>query len=450
MSEFSNSINWDSFIEYYCQQNNTNLLFNNEILKKTKLVDNKDNSFVILVEQSHHIQLMQQYQQNLVSLFSKLFGVVPQFKFVIEWNKETNNRPSITIINDEVDPNINFTNYVVGDFNKNAIRLAKEVLEKSTSTYNPIFIYSKTGLGKTHLLSAVANEFKNKWVDKKLRYVNAQTFLKELYVIFEEKNNNSLKIEEFKNIYSEYDVLLIDDIQYLANKSKTNEILFTIFNNLTNKKKVIILSSDRSPNELNGFEDRMISRFSSGITCKINEPEDDSLKLIINNTLGDKKINLTDDAINLVTNTFNKDIRELIGVLNKIAFLNSNVENKETLLDLKEVQEVLEIDSTVIGYNKKITALRPSNIIDVVAKIYNIKSTDIIENSRKKNIATARHICMYIMREYGKFQLKDIGYAIGNRDHTTVLNGVEKIKSIILEDKEFNSLINSIIKKISI
>ena len=248
MSEFSNSINWDSFIEYYCQQNNTNLLFNNEILKKTKLVDNKDNSFVILVEQSHHIQLMQQYQQNLVSLFSKLFGVVPQFKFVIEWNKETNNRPSITIINDEVDPNINFTNYVVGDFNKNAIRLAKEVLEKSTSTYNPIFIYSKTGLGKTHLLSAVANEFKNKWVDKKLRYVNAQTFLKELYVIFEEKNNNSLKIEEFKNIYSEYDVLLIDDIQYLANKSKTNEILFTIFNNLTNKKKVIILSSDRSLN----------------------------------------------------------------------------------------------------------------------------------------------------------------------------------------------------------
>ncbi|MDE5617805.1 MAG: chromosomal replication initiator protein DnaA [Ureaplasma sp.] len=450
MSEFNNSVNWDNFIDYYCKQNNTNLLFNNEILKKTKLVDSDTNNFVVLVEQNNHIELMEQYQDNLIIAFSQLFGIVPKFKFVDEWKKQDNKKTNIIIINDEVDPNINFSNYVVGNFNKNAIRLAKEVLKTSTSTYNPIFIYSKTGLGKTHLLSAVANEYKIKWTNKKLRYVNAQTFLKELYIIFEEKNNNSLKIEEFKNIYSEYDILLIDDIQYLANKSKTNEILFTIFNNLTNKKKIIILSSDRSPNELNGFEDRLISRFSSGITCKINEPEDDSLKLIINNTLGDKHINLTDDAISLVTNTFNKDIRELIGVLNKIAFLNSNLENKDTLLDLKEVQEVLEIDSTVIGYNKKITALRPSTIIDVVAKIYNIKSSDIIENSRKKNIATARHICMYIMREYGKFQLKDIGYAIGNRDHTTVLNGVEKIKSIILEDKEFNSLINSIIKKISI
>lgn len=436
---------WEQTLNEYKSTINNDLFFS-EIISPTKLVNIQANQ-AFVVTKPNNISLLENHLDSLSNVLSQVVGQELMIKLVDsnDINHHLETQEEKKDLNAYIDPSIKYDSYVVGEFNKNAFKLASHLSDTSTSIFNPIFIYSKTGLGKTHLLIAMVNEFKNKYPSKVIHYVEAQTFIREIFNCFEEKNNTSL-IEALKNKYCNLDVLVIDDIQYLADKKKTNEILFTIFNHLTMNKKPIIMSSDRPPYELNGFEDRMISRFSSGITCKIDEPDDESVKVIISKSLSARNIYLTDDASLLLTDFCDKDIRKLLGLINKVIFFGSD---ESGLLNKEKIQNILEVDNKIIGYNKKNTFAHPSSIIETVCKIYNIKTADIVSNSRKKNITIARHVVMYIMREFAKLQLKDIGGFLGNRDHTTVLNGVEKVKSLIASDKEFSQLINSIIKKLS-
>lgn len=443
-TDFSNL--WTQTINIYSEENN-NQLFINEVVKPTNFFDLIDSKLIILVNKKSDIKLLEQCKERLENIFNELTNVQIEIIFIDkeEKNKYQSTNEAIVEDNQTIDSNINFDNYVISDFNKNAYRLANQIIENSSSPYNPIFIYSKTGLGKTHLLIAMVNEFIKKHNDKKIKYIESSTLISEIFNCFEEKNNSRL-IEDLKKKYSNYDVLIIDDVQYFANKSKTNEILFTIFNNLKNNKKTIVMTSDRTPTELNGFEDRMISRFSSGISCKIDEPDENTLKTIISKKLIASNVYLTEDAIDMVANYCDKDIRNVIGLLNKIVFL---LGDKNGLINQNEIKAILEVDNQLFGYNKKNPFAHPSKIIENVAKVYNVKVADIVSNSRKKNVATARHVAMFIMRENYKLQLKDIGSFLGNRDHTTVLSGVEKIKGLITKDKDFSKLVNSIIKKIN-
>lgn len=440
---------WQQAIDKY-RNENSNDLFIVEVVEPTKLINVIQNEAIVGVNNSDHFNFLENIKSKLETILSSFMKKNINIKFVDIADKDkyvsvSNNVPIKDTGAIGLDKSIYYSSYVVGDFNKDAFRLANQLSETSSSTFNPIFIYSKTGLGKTHLLTAMVNEFEKKYPNKKIHYVESQTFIREVFSCFEEKNNSSL-IENLKNRYCEFDVLVIDDIQYLADKNKTNEILFTIFNNLTQKKKTIIMTSDRGPHELNGFEDRMISRFSSGISCRICEPDNESLKIIISKVLNEQNIYLTNEAMMLIVDFCDRDIRKLLGLVNKIIFF---VDNKNNLLDKDNIKNILEIENKVIGYNKKNTFAHPSIIMEKVAKIYNIKISDLRDNSRKKNVATARHLVMFIMREHAKLQLKDIGGFLGNRDHTTVLNGVEKIKSLINSDKEFSKVVNSIIKKLS-
>lgn len=443
-TDFSNL--WTQTINIYSEENN-NQLFINEVVKPTNFFDLIDSKLIILVNKKSDIKLLEQCKERLENIFNELTNVQIEIIFIDkeEKNKYQSNNEAIVEDNQTIDSDINFDNYVISDFNKNAYRLANQIIENSSSPYNPIFIYSKTGLGKTHLLIAMVNEFIKKHNDKKIKYIESSTLISEIFNCFEEKNNSRL-IEDLKKKYSNYDVLIIDDVQYFANKSKTNEILFTIFNNLKNNKKTIVMTSDRTPTELNGFEDRMISRFSSGISCKIDEPDENTLKTIISKKLIASNVYLTEDAIDMVANYCDKDIRNVIGLLNKIVFL---LGDKNGLINQNEIKAILEVDNQLFGYNKKNPFAHPSKIIENVAKVYNVKVADIVSNSRKKNVTTARHVAMFIMRENYKLQLKDIGSFLGNRDHTTVLSGVEKIKGLITKDKDFSKLVNSIIKKIN-
>lgn len=436
---------WTQTINLYSEENN-NQLFVSEVVKPTNFFALKENKLIILVNKPEDVKLLEQSKERLTSIFSDLAKTPVEILFISEDDKKLYEQDKVEVLNEQiVDNELNFDNYVISDFNKNACRLIDQIIDKSSSPYNPIFIYSKTGLGKTHLLIAMINEFVKKHPDKKIRYVESSTFISEILNCFEEKNNSRL-IEDLKAKYSSYDVLIIDDVQYFANKTKTNEILFTIFNNLKNNKKTIIMTSDRTPNELNGFEERMISRFSSGISCKIDEPDENAIKTIISKKLMAANVYLTEDAIELVANFCDRDIRSVIGALNKIIFL---IGDKNGLITKSEIKSILEVDNQIIGNSRKNPFAHPSKIIESVAKVYNVKVADIISNSRKQNVATARHVAMFIMRESYKLQLKDIGGFLGNRDHTTVLSGVEKIKSLMDKDKDFSKLINSIIKRLN-
>ena len=434
---------WDKTLNQYKLINN-NQLFITEVLEPIKVIGQDENTIYLLVGDKNHIELLANTSEEITKIWNSFSKT--NHNLIFTDNKSIINQYLEKPINIEKkwDSTITFENYIIGDFNKNAYLLIEQVIKNGESKFNPIFIYSKTGLGKTHLLIATINELLLKYPDKKIFYIDAQSFIAEVFKYFQDKTHHLL--EEFKKFYSSLDVLVIDDIQYLSDKNKTNEVLFQIFNNLISEKKTIILTSDKIPSELNGFEDRMISRFSSGITCKINLPDNESIKQIIKNNLKNK-ITISNEGINLLTNFYNTDIRKLIGILNKIVFFYST--NEKNNLEQGEIKNILEMENKIIGENKKPIIANPSFIIEVVAKTFNVKLLDLSNNTRKKNITTARHVAMYIMREHAKLQLKDIGNFLGKRDHTTVLNGIEKIKSIILQDKDFANMVDTIIKKIS-
>lgn len=434
---------WDITLNQYKLINNNELFFI-EVLQPIKIIGANNNQIYLLVSDKDHLGLIENIQQEINNIWNSYNQRNDNLFFTVDKDIIENQKNEIINQTKKWDSSISFENYIIGDFNKNAYLLIEQVIKNGSSQFNPIFIYSKTGLGKTHLLLATINELLIKYPDKKIFYTDAQSFIAEVFKYFQDKTHNLL--EEFKNFYSNLDILVIDDIQYLSDKTKTNEVLFQIFNNLINNKKTIIITSDKIPSELNGFEDRMISRFSSGITCKINLPDNDSIKQIIKNNLKNK-ININNEGISLLTNFYNTDIRKLIGILNKIIFFYSS--NEKNNLDQNEIKNILEIENKIVGDNKKPIIANPSFIIEVVAKTFNVKLLDLSDNTRKKNITIARHVAMYIMREHAKLQLKDIGNFLGKRDHTTVLNGIEKIKSIILQDKEFSNMIDNIVKKIS-
>lgn len=436
---------WEETIKKYSLENK-NSLFIEEIIKPTKFFKVINNDFVVLVNKNEDLELVKINKNRMQVILNELTNKNFNLIFINNSEIDQYSQPKMEIPSN-LNSSMTFENYVLGNFNKNAHRLMTDMLNTGHSSFNPIFIYSKTGLGKTHLLMATANEFIPKFSDKKVIYLESQTFIREVFRTFEE-DKNSILIENIKDKYESCDMLIIDDIQYLAEKNKTNEILFTIFNNLIANKKIIIMTSDRPPQELNGFEARMISRFSSGITCKIDEPELSAIETIIENLLKKQNIQLTPAALDILSNFCDKDIRKLLGLLNKIIFF-SNIDENNRQLNENNIKTILEVDGQILGENKKLFFANPSKIMEIVCKIYNIKVADVVGNSRKKNIAMCRHVIMYIMREHHKMPLKDIGNFLGNRDHATVLNGIEKVKTLKMNDKEFAQLISSIVKKIT-
>lgn len=445
--------NWEATINMYAINIKNDFLIK-DIFDSTKVLEIINNKLYILCNNEY----IQNYINENSDEFSKVFNNISNENITIsclnleEWNiinKTLNNSLNNEINNNYLDKSFNFNNYVIGDFNKNAYTLIKDIIEKGKSDFNPIFIYSSTGLGKTHLTSALANSFKNKFSNKSICYIDAINFTKE---IFQAIQLGSTKIEELKQRFCNYDLLIIDDVQYLADKNKTNEVLFHIFNNLIKNNKILIMTADKSPDNLHGFEERMISRFASGITTKIKIPDEESIKKIIQETLQSTNLIISDDSIKYIYECFNNDIRILIGTINKIIFFSKT--NESNIIDEKTIKDILEIEhrnnmlkSTNQNSNKD-KYINPGVIISNVSKLYNLSSNEIIGNSRKKEIAFARHIIMYILKLEFNMSYKEIGSLLGNRDHTTVMNGVEKIKEIILKDIELKNVIDSIIKKI--
>jgi chromosomal replication initiator protein len=286
---------------------------------------------------------------------------------------------------DNLNPRYVFDTFVVGSFNELAYAAAQAIIKNPGKSYNPFFIYGPTGLGKTHLIQAIGNSIKEKFPGKTVHYIPLEKFAVD-YV--NSLRNN--KPNEFKQKYRQYDVLIMDDVQFISNKEKTQEELFHLFNSLYENNKQIVFSSDKHPNYIPGLEDRLRSRFGSGMIVDVTEPETESKVAIIKSKLEENGIDLSDDIIDYIALSISGSIRELEGTLNTII---CQVQFKKRDLTLIEVKKLIKNN---IKPKKSVSV---QNIVKTISDFYDIAEDSIYEKTRRKEIVKARQVIMYILRE---------------------------------------------------
>lgn len=322
--------------------------------------------------------------------------------------------------NDNLNPKYSFETFVVGPYNALAHAAAKTVGDKPGVVYNPLFIYGQTGHGKTHLIQAVGNHIKRS--GQKVFYVTSERFAVDYFNSLQSGSANS-----FKDKYRQYDVLIMDDVQFLATKEKTQEELFHLFNALHDYNKQIIFSSDIHPALLSGMEDRLQSRFSQGMIVDIPAPDLESRVAILKAKAAQNSIMLNDDVVDHLANTIEGNIRELEGALNTI-MCQSQLTGRALTLD--------EVRNIIKNNTRPRKTLAIADVVDKVARYYDIDEASIYEKTRRKEVVKPRQIIMYILREDYQVSYPAIGKKLGGRDHTTVIHSCEKVRADLKNNNE--------------
>lgn len=356
----------------------------------------------------------------------------------------TNTVSPATLQNANLNPKYTFDTFVVGANNNLAHAASLAVAESPGEIYNPLFIYGGVGLGKTHLMHSIANFILKNNPKAKILYVTSEKFTNELIDAIRNKNN--ISTTEFREKYRNNDVLLIDDIQFIIGKESTQEEFFHTFNALHEAKKQIIISSDKPPKEIATLEGRLKSRFEWGLIADISSPDYETRMAILRKKeerdSKEKGYHLDDEVIQYIATNIKSNIRELEGALNRITAMSS-LEHREITVEL--AQEALK---DMISPNAK-REITPDLILLTVAEHFHIKTDDIKGSKRSADIVIPRQIAMYLCREMTSTPLKAIGKLMGNRDHTTVLHGVEKISKEIETSDDLKNTIDIIKKKLN-
>ncbi|WP_102399229.1 chromosomal replication initiator protein DnaA [Haloimpatiens massiliensis] len=340
-------------------------------------------------------------------------------------------------ITSTLNPKYTFDSFVIGNSNRFAHAASLAVAESPAKAYNPLFIYGGVGLGKTHLMHAIGHYVLENNPNSKVVYVTSEKFTNELI--------NSIKDDknvEFRNKYRNVDILLIDDIQFIAGKERTQEEFFHTFNALHEANKQIILSSDRPPKEIPTLEDRLRSRFEWGLIADIQAPDFETRIAILKKKADVENLNIPNEVMVYIANKIKSNIRELEGALIRIVAFSS-LTNKEISVDL--ASEALK-DIISNSQSKQITI---SSIQDIVSSYFNLSVDDFKSSRRTRNIAYPRQIAMYLCRKLTDMSLPKIGEEFGGRDHTTVIHAYEKISNNLKKDNGLKSTIEDLSNKIS-
>jgi len=335
-----------------------------------------------------------------------------------------------------------FDNFIVGPSNKEAHSAALACAYTPGKFYTPLFIFGNSGLGKTHLLNAIGNYIKTNDPSKRVFYTSTMDFV--TAVVNSIKDNS---IEQFKQRMNQLDILLMDDIQFIAGKEKSHEVFFNIFNELANKKKQIVLTSDRNPSEIKGLEERLISRFASGLSVGMDSPEFETSLAILKFRLETQSVNpdfVDDEALAYIATNYSKDVRNLEGALNRLLFYSINFSGSETI-DFKVALNAFKGTSNSSDKNE----ISVNKIKRVVSDYYGLTKQQLVSNSRTKNIATARHISMYFCRKFLDLPFIKIGEEFGKRDHSTVINACDKVEQNLKSDLNFKQAIIELEKLIN-
>ena len=335
-----------------------------------------------------------------------------------------------------LNPRYNFDTFVVGKGNELAQAASLAVAQKPGEVYNPLFIYGGVGLGKTHLIQAIGNKILEKTPNKKILYVSCEKFTNDFV-----KSISSNRMDRFKHAYRSVDVLLVDDIQFLAGKESTQEEFFHTFNDLHQANKQVIITSDRPPKAIPALENRLVSRFEWGMIADISAPDLETRAAILKAKCQEKNCRLDNEVINYIAANIQNNVRELEGALNKIIAYHQLNGTEPTLENVKKI--LASLTST-----QRRTSITPKQIVSLIAQFYDIKIEDLLGACRKKSLALPRQIVMFLMREELKSSYPSIGQEIGGRDHTTAMHAHLKISRALDEDEKINQDIRLIKEKL--
>lgn len=422
----------------------------NTWIKSCEPISISSNTIKISVPNSFTQDILEKRYKDLVinsieAACSKLYKIefliaseIQDIEEVPEKKKASNNKDTMSVtVNDEMSSTLNpkytFASFVIGNSNRFAHAASLAVAESPAQAYNPLFIYGGVGLGKTHLMHAIGHYILQNNPNSKVVYVSSEKFTNELINAIKDDKN-----EEFRNKYRNVDVLLIDDIQFIAGKERTQEEFFHTFNTLHEANKQIILSSDRPPKEIPTLEDRLRSRFEMGLITDIQAPDFETRIAILRKKAQMENIEVSNEVTNYIAKNIKSNIRELEGALTRV-IAYSSLTNRTISFDLA-VEALKDIITTT--KNEEITVNR---IKEKVASVFNIKMEDFNSKKRTRSIAYPRQIAMYLSRELTDLSLPKIGEEFGGRDHTTVIHAHDKIVKDIQVNEEIKSKIEKII-----
>jgi chromosomal replication initiator protein len=331
---------------------------------------------------------------------------------------------------DNLNPRYTFDTFVIGSFNELAYTAAQAAITRPGITYNPLFIYGETGRGKTHLIQAIGNQFKKLYPNRKVYYLTSEKFAVEYTDSVQQGNGN-----RFKEKYRQYDLLIMDDVQFLSKKEKTQEELFHLFNALYDNNKQIIFSSDRPPVAIQDIADRLRGRLASGMTVDISEPDPESRIAIVRKKVAQHGITLSDEVAEYIATAVSGSIRELEGVINSIV---CHTQVKGIPPDIAEVRQSLR------SFSRPTKTVSVKHVVSKIAEFYGIDEESIYEKTRRREVVRPRQVIMYILREDFSVSYPTIGSKLGGRDHTTVIHSCEKVKREVETDMELAKEIQDI------
>ncbi len=421
-------------------------------LKKSQLLENKDGTYSIgLPNTFAKVWVEEKYHKNLLGIMRNFDDSVRKLEFTVlkEDSSQEKKAPTQKTLRHDttpvqpiqnnrldfrVDPDTNLnprytlSSFVVGSSNELAFAAAEAIIKSVGTKYNPFFIYGGVGVGKTHLIQAIGNEIYTRYEKKiKPRYVSSEKFTSD--VVWAIRNK---RMEDIKKKYRDVDVLIIDDIQFIGGKEKTEQEFFHTFNALYEVNKQIIISSDRPPQSIPTLEDRLRSRFEGGLIADITYPEYELRLAIVSGKLQELGHSLSPQVVELIAKKVRKNVRELEGILTKIIFYQ---ESKGVEVSEKLIEEI--IDNSINNFSHKVS---PEQVLNAVAEFFNIQMSDLIGRRRQKEVVEPRQITMYLLRDILGLSYPYIGEKMG-RDHTTAIHAFEKINHEVNKNSVLNQKI---------
>ena len=419
----------------------------NTWFKNTRIVDYKDGDVTIGVPNEFVKDwLNQKYHKFILRILRTIHESVRSVSFSVVKPEVLQKKPqNISVSNngqtlplndlyinkdDGLNPRYTFDNFIVGSFNDVAFATSQAVINNLGSLYNPFFLYGNTGLGKTHLMQAIGNTVKKKHPERKIFYTSLEKFYMDLV-----NATNLNKINSFKEKYRKYDVFIMDDIQFINGKERTQDELFHLFNSLYEMNKQIIFSSDKHPNFISGLEDRLRSRFNQGMIVDVGIPAFESRFAILKSKTKEYSDKIPQEVLEFVAETVQGNIRELEGVINTLI---SHIQIKQQALNLADIKTLLRNN---IRAKKSISI---PEIVKIIADYYHIPDVYVYNKTRRKDVVKPRQIIMYILREDFDISYPMIGDRLGGRDHTTVIHSYEKIKTSLKNDPHLTKEVDDI------
>lgn len=409
---------------------------------KTLLKSNSEDLLVLSAPSAFIKEnLDQKFKTVISSTFEKLLGKPINIEFIVKEAeakaKEEGDffqpiQATVSILN----PKYTLSNYVVGPSNNVAYAAAQAIVQNPGTSYNPLFIYGGTGVGKTHLMLGIGNGILDKKPHAKIIYCPSEKFMNDYVEAIQTRKMGDLRAK-----YRSPDIFLVDDIQFFSGREGTQEEFFHTFNELISKNCQIVLTSDRSPHEIEKLEDRLKSRFAGGLMIDIQAPDFDTRVAILSSKCSEHKVNLPEETLKMLAASFETNIRELEGQLVGI-------------LQLLQVQNLPPTPENISKHLQKTgrgpngIKAEPKKVLETVCAYFNLNQKDLISAKRQKELVLPRHISMFILSEHLNITVEKIGQLLGKRDHTTVMHGRDKIKKIMGTDREVQRMLIEIKQKL--